>query len=172
MRAWRNAVAVITIIGLVVFAGVYLFINRQQSPAKIENRIPLLRKLVAEQQQESAQAVTKYLPKNEARINDLGISVAELLRQLPAVVPIEVGVQSAQPTCRIVHLLDRHFVPKDLYAIDMNNAYGRELSAEEIDQLHQELLLEVEAIQFEQMALLRCLIKHHSLKRIFSEGLS
>jgi hypothetical protein len=54
----------------------------------------------------------------------------------------------------------------------MKNAHGRELSAEEIDRLHEELLLEVEAVQLEQMALLRCLIKHHGLKRIFSEGLA
>jgi hypothetical protein len=31
-------------------------------------------------------------------------------------------------------LRDWHFVPKDLYAIDLKNAKGRELSAEEIDQ--------------------------------------
>ena len=33
-------------------------------------------------------------------------------------------------------------------------------------------LLEVEAVQLEQMALLRCLIKHHGLKRLYCEGLT
>jgi hypothetical protein len=54
----------------------------------------------------------------------------------------------------------------------VKTAHGRELTTEEIDRLHEELLLEVEAVQLEEMALLRCLIKHHGLKRIFSEGLT
>src|SRR6185437_13734048 len=74
--------------------------------------------------------------------------------------------------CSIVHLRDWHYVPKDLYAIDLKNATGRELSQEEIDRLHRELLLEVEAVQLEEMALLRCLIKYHGLKRIYCEGLT
>jgi len=85
---------------------------------------------------------------------------------------VEVGVVAEKPRCRIVHLQDWHFVPKDLYAIDMKNVSGRELSEEQIDQLHHKLLLEVEAVQLEQMALLRYLIKHHGLKRIFCEGLT
>ena len=36
----------------------------------------------------------------------------------------------------------------------------------------EELLLEVEIVQIEQMAFLRCLIKHHSLRRIYAEGLT
>jgi hypothetical protein len=83
-----------------------------------------------------------------------------------------IGVKADKPTHRIVHLRDWHFVPKDSYAIDMKDATGKELTTEEIDRLHEELLLEVEAVQLEQMALLRCLIKHHGLKRIFSEGLA
>ena len=35
--------------------------------------------------------------------------------------------------------------------------------------MHRELLLEVEAVQAEQLALLRCLIRHHGLRRIFCE---
>src|SRR5437899_3924586 len=54
----------------------------------------------------------------------------------------------------------------------MKQAHGRELTVPETDQLHHELLLEVELVQFEQMALLRCLITHHGLKKVFSEGFS
>src|SRR5208283_4725144 len=73
---------------------------------------------------------------------------------------------------RIVHLRDWHFVPKDLYALDMRDSHGRTLSTDEIDRLHEELLLEVEAVQLEQMSLLRCLIRHHGLRTVFCEGLT
>jgi hypothetical protein len=54
----------------------------------------------------------------------------------------------------------------------MKAAYGRELPDEEIDRLYQEHLLEMELVQVEQMAILRSLIKHHGLKKVFSEGLA
>ena len=116
--------------------------------------------------------VGQGLPANKTRIDDLDAEVVDLLRQLPGIVHVEIAVAAAKPKYRIVHLRDYHFVTKDLYALDMKQAHGRELTDDESDQLHQELLLEVELVQIEQMALLRCLIKHHGLKRIFSEGFS
>jgi hypothetical protein len=127
--------------------------NSQRPPFKTDNRIPKLKKLVADQEAESAQAVVKYHPKNQARIDDLGISAADLLRQLPGVVQVDITVSANHRTHRIVHLQDWHFVPRDIYAIDLKSAHGRGLSSEEIDDLHQELLLKVEAVQLEQMAL-------------------
>jgi len=170
----RKGAVLVTAVG-VLAAGLVLYFHRNnapQPPAKIDDRIPLLTKLVAEQEVESAEAVANYCPKTPARIDDLTASAADLLRQLPGAVQVEVSDSAEKPTCRIVHLRDWHFVPKDLYALDLKNAHVRELSEQEIDRLHQELLLEVEAVQFEQMALLRCLIKHHGLKRIYSEGLT
>lgn len=143
-------------------------------PASVttEDRIPQLTKLVADQEEESSHAVATYRPTTLARIDDSGTVVVDLLRGLPGVVRVEVGVRADQPTCRIVHLRDWHFVPKDLYALDMKTATGRELTDDEIDRLHRELLLQVEAVQLEQMALLRCLVKHHGLKRLHCEGLT
>lgn len=162
---------------LVLFVGiVFVYVNNQKPapsiPASTEDRCPKLKDLVARQQKESAQAVASYLPKNQIRVDDLDSHVADLLRQLPGVVEVEVAVAADKPTCRIVHLRDWHHVPKALFAIDMKQAHGRELTVEEIDRLHQELLLEVQAVQLEQIALLRCLIRHHGLKTIFSEGLT
>lgn len=136
------------------------------------DRIPNLKKQIAEQDAESAQAVAKYAPVTKHRIDDLRSPVVELLRSLPGVVQVEVGVVAKNPTSRIIHLRDWHLVPKELYALDMKNVYGRELTADEIDWLHQELLLEVELVQIEQMAVLCCLIRHHGLKKVFSEGFS
>src|SRR5438132_1022991 len=49
--------------------------TRQQQP--IVDRRPDLRRLVAEQEAESAQAVVKYQPKTQDRIDDLDISVVD-----------------------------------------------------------------------------------------------
>jgi hypothetical protein len=136
------------------------------------DRISQLTKLVADQEVESAQAVASYMPKTVGRIDDLDSKVVELLRQLPGVAGVEVGVQADKPTCRIVHLRDWHFVPRELFAIELQQTIGREATAEEIEQQHQEHLLEVDAVQLEQMALLRCLIRHHGLKHIYCEGLT
>jgi hypothetical protein len=38
--------------------------------------------------------------------------------------------------------------------------------------MYEEHLLEVELVQVEQLAVLRCLIKHRGLKKVFSEGLA
>ena len=173
----RAVVPLVVLVGIIAIA-VYFPLNNQrrrepeQPPVTIENRIPKLKMQIAEQEKESAQAVVKYASTTKTRIDDLDSPVVDLLRQLPGVVQVDVGVAAKKPTSRIVHLLDWHSVPKELYAIDMKQAHGRELTAEEIDQIHQELFLEVELVQLEQMAILRCLIKHHGLKRVFSEGFS
>lgn len=141
-------------------------------PVTTEDRILKLKKQIAEQEVESSEAVAKYAPTIKTRIDDLDSPVVQLLRGLPGGVQVEVGVEAKKPTSRIIHLRDWHFVPRELYALDMKEAYGRELTDDEIDRLHQELLLEVEFIQIEQMAVLRCLIQHHGLKKVFCEGFS
>jgi uncharacterized lipoprotein YajG len=102
---------------------VVLYDNRQNSspprftspaPFKNENRIRQLTNLVADQDQRSGQAVANYRPRNQPRLDDLDIDAADLLRQLPGVVQVEVRLQVEEPACRIVHLRDWHFVPKAL----------------------------------------------------------
>jgi len=82
------------------------------------------------------------------------------------------GDLSEKPTGRIIHLRDLHVVAKPLVALDMSQAYSRELSPAEVDDLFEQHLLEVELVQTEQMSILRCLIRHHGLRRVFAEGLS
>lgn len=171
----RKAVGILfVVIGAVALAFFLKGNSRTATPplAAIENRIPALKKRLAEREKEIGQAVAAYSPKANFRIDDLSVPAAETLRGLPSVVQVEVLVKADKPTGRIIHLRDWHYVPKDLYALDMRQAHGRELSQQELDQLHQELLLEAEVVQLEQMALLRCLSKHYRLKRVFSEGFS
>jgi hypothetical protein len=134
--------------------------------AKDQALIPSSMKAVADQESKAA------LPLIQARIDDLGTSPVDLLRHLPGVVQVEVGVPSEKPTCRVVHLRDWHFVPRNLFAIDIENATHRQLTTDEIDRQYQEFLEQVDAVQLEQMELLRCLIKGHGLKHIYLEGLT
>jgi hypothetical protein len=67
-----------------------------------------------------------------------------------------------RPARRIIHLRDLHFVPRDLFAIDVRQAAGRPLSDAEVDRLYEKHLLETEVVQIEQMVLLRCLARHHA----------
>jgi len=151
---------------------VYLTRNRQHPHQPIVDHQRDLRKLIAEQEVESARGVANYQPKATPRIDDLAISAADILRALPGVVQVEVLVKVEKPTSRIIQLRDWHFVPKELLAIDLAEAHGRPLTQDEIDVLYEQHLLEVELVQLEQLAVLRCLIKHHGLKRVFAEGFS
>lgn len=171
----RKAVGILVVLIGAVALAFFLKGNSRTvtpTPTAIENRIPTLKKRLAEQEKEVERAVAAYSPKPNSRIDDLSVPAAETLRGLPGVVQVEVLIKADKPTGRIIHLRDWHFVPKDLYALDMKQAHGRELTERELDQLHQELLLDAEIVQLEQMALLRCLIKHHGLKRVHSEGFS
>lgn len=171
-RSWVGLM-MLGLLALAVLASHFLRTSTEQpANAKIKNRLPELRSLVEQQEKESAEAVAAFAPKSLSRLDDLTISAEAILRQLPGVVKVEVTVRAEKPTHRIIHLGDWHFVPKDLYAIDLRDSAGRPLTDEEVDRLHEELCLEVEAIQLEQLAMLRCLVKHHGLKRIFCEGLT
>lgn len=146
--------------------------SRPIDDSKAGSRLPQLKASVEQQKRESGEAVPSYLPKTTVRLDDLAAPTAEILRQLPGISKVETAVRVGKPTHRIVHLRDWHFVPRNLYAIDVRNASNRPLSEEAIDRLYEAFLLEVEAVQLEQMALLRCLIQHHGLRRILCEGLT
>lgn len=106
------------------------------------------------------------------RLDDLTVSVVEALKRLPDVVEVELKVPIEKPAQRIIHLRDWHFITRDAFGIDAQNTSETELTEEEISHLYGHFLLQVDAIQTEQLAILRRLIKDHGLKRIFVEGLS
>ncbi len=170
----KRAVLFLALAGCAAVAtGWWLESRRSPQPQsdEIGVRIPELNRLVAEEEAKAPKVVADYTPGTSSRIDDLSAPAACLLRQLPGVVEVDAR-PTKNATHRLVHLRDWHFVPKDLYALDMKAAYKRPLSDREIDLLHEELLLEVELVQIEQMTLLRCLIKHHGLRRVFCEGFS
>lgn len=167
----RDATICVALTGIVPVA-LLVCLPQSLRQLPIEDRRAELRRLIAEQEAESAQAVAAYAPKAHAQVTDLDSPAAGILRSLPGVVQVEVCVRAEKPTYRIIHLRDWHFVPKELFVVDMADAHRRQLSEDEIDILHEQHLLEVELVQLEQMAVLRCLIRHHGLQRVFCEGFS
>lgn len=73
---------------------------------------------------------------------------------------------------QIVHLLDWHFVPEADFAADLRDQSSEPISDEDIAELYEEFLAEVEAVQQEQMAILRVLIREHGLQAVYKEGLT
>jgi hypothetical protein len=64
------------------------------------------------------------------------------------------------------------YVPPELFALDIRQHLGKTVSDEAIEKLYEKFLLEVELVQIEQVAILRCLVKHHGLRRVLTEGLT
>lgn len=137
-----------------------------------EGRLAELRTLVEQDRLAADDGLRRYAPRSKAHVDDLAADLCDILRQVPGVAGVESLVRPDKPTHRIVHLRDWRFVPKDLYAADLRAAAQHPLSDDEIDLRHAELSLEVELVQLEQLALLRCLIRHHGLKDVFAEGLT
>jgi hypothetical protein len=146
--------------------------SRAPESPPAEERLSRLEGEAERQRDASAKAAADYAPKVPGRLDDLTAPAADLLRQLPGVVEVEALVSPARPTRRIIHLRDWHFVPEELYALDLRRAAGRPVPEEQVKPRYREFLLEVELVQLEQAALLKCLSRHHGLRRVLFEGLT
>jgi hypothetical protein len=141
------------------------------SPKSIDS-IQRITEQVEQERQSSAAAVEAYVPKVKGSINEPSSPAAEILRHLPGVAGVEVLVAAPNPTHCIIHLRDWHFVPKELFALEARHSAGRPLSDEEVNSLYEQNLLDVELVQIEQEAILRCLVRHHELRSVLVEGLT
>jgi hypothetical protein len=135
-------------------------------------RIAKLQERIDQEKVAAKDAVSRYAPTAPGKIDNLTTPAAELLQSLPFVAAVEVAQRSRRPTCRIFQLRDYHFVPRDLFNMEVLALMGRTPSAEEGEHLYQEHLLQVELVQAQQTALLRCLAKHHGLKTVHIERLT
>lgn len=162
--------AILLLIGILsIGIAAYVFWNGE--PAN-EDGIEELQRQLEVQERQSEVELKAYVPKVRGRIDDLAVSAVHILRQLPGVMSVEVCRSAEPPQGRIIHLLDWHFVPQDLFAIDLRAAAKRSLSDAQLDHYYREHLLEVDLVQLEQLLVLRCLIKHHGLRRAHVEGLT
>jgi hypothetical protein len=93
---------------LAVAAGAWYWINWRKSSAlsSLRLRVADLRARVEKERAVAAEAVEKYRPQDTGRVDDLGRPVADLLRQLPGVVGVEVVPAKGKPARRLIHLRD------------------------------------------------------------------
>jgi hypothetical protein len=151
-------------------AGVVAVLWYLSEPAdsQIEVRFTNLQDVVGTQRDIYNKDVAEYVPKAKGRIDDLAVPAAEILRQLPGVARVDQPLKPSLVTKRLVQLRVFHFVPRERFEID-NRAAGKPLAETDIALRYQ---LQVELVQMEQVATLRCLIRHHGLKRVYIERLT
>jgi hypothetical protein len=133
---------------------VFLFVlaigcGRQAPPLSPENQL-------TRAQAKAVVAVKNYRPKVPIDVKDLAADVVPMLKQLPFVSRVE-RTGPANPTHRIIHLRDWHFVPEELAKVDGGEPFERQN-------------LRVEIVQTEHAAILRCLARHHGLRSVHVEG--
>jgi hypothetical protein len=117
-------------------------------------------------------AVKRYTPTIPRKIDDPSTPAADLLRGRPFVAATDVALRARRPAYRIIQVCDWHFVDPELFRLEMLATLRRTLTAEEGELMYQEHLLQVELVQVQQTALLRCLAKHHGLKTVHIERLT
>ena len=93
------------------------------------------------------------------------------LTKLPHVHSVTFSAKTATER-QIIHILDWHFVLQADFAADLRDQSSEPISDDEIQELYEEFLVEVEAVQQEQMAILRVLIRDHGVRAIYKEGLT
>jgi hypothetical protein len=138
---------------------------------KTQARIAKLKDRIGQEKAAAEDAVKRYAHSTPGRIDELTTPAADLLRGLPFVARVDVALRCRRPTCRVIQLRDYHFVPRDLFNMEVLALMSRTPTAEEAELLYQEHLLQVELVQVQQVAVLRCLIKHHGLKTVHIERL-
>jgi hypothetical protein len=135
-------------------------------------RIAKLKDRISQEKAAAEDAVSRYAPTTPGRIDELTTPAADLLGGLPFVAKVEVALRARRPACRIIQIRDYHFVPPDLFHQEIVAMTDRMPTVDEGGLLYQEHLLRVELVQVQQLALLRCLVKHHGLKTVHMERLT
>jgi hypothetical protein len=103
-------------------------------------RIANLKQRIADEKTAAEGAVNRYAPAAPGKIDDLTTPAADLLRGLPFVARVDVALRVRRPACRIIHIRDYHFVPPNLFNMEVLALMSRALTAEAAGLLYQEHL--------------------------------
>lgn len=68
----------------------------------------------------------------QGNIHRLSAPAKAILKQMPGVESVSVVVPASNPTNRIIHIADAHFVPLDLFRKDVRRLAGKPLPEAEI----------------------------------------
>src|SRR5438105_3528722 len=69
-----------------------------------------------ERETEAKKSERGYVPGAVGRIDDLTVSAAAILRQLPGVIDVQIHALDGPVTGRLIHLRDWHYVSRDFFA--------------------------------------------------------
>lgn len=117
-------------------------------------------------------AVSSSKSRVEQDVHRLEFPVERIFRNLHQVDSVRATRERPrQFTHRIIHIRNWHFLPKDLFAAEFRQINGAKSKQSTIDPRYEEFLSEVEAVQQEQIAMLRRLIQQHGLTVVYYEGL-
>lgn len=73
-----------------------------------------------------------------------------------------------KPTSYIIHILDWHYIPKEMFLADLRD----QGITDDLDAKYAKHLAAVENVQAEQMVLLRTLVEKHSVTEVYAEGVT
>ncbi len=121
---------------------------------------------------ESPGKVDGYKPENPASILDTKTDAVALLKGLPYVADVRSVFKAGQPKRRIIVFQNLHTTDRETFVADVEHERGRKITEREAILEYWYLLSEVETIQAEQMAALRCLVRHHGLTEAYQEGVA
>jgi hypothetical protein len=97
--------------------------------------------------------------------------VSTLPSLLPGVAEVRGDHPALAPTKRIIHVLDWHYLPRDLFAVDLR-AHNPGLSDAAAARAYRDHLDAAETVQGEQRELLAALAEVHGLRVVLVEGLT
>ena len=92
------------------------------------------------------------------------------LNTLSEVASVALPLDAPDPELTVIHLLDWHYIPRDLYEAELRTRAG-EVGEEQIESRYQRFVHEVAAVKGDQTAVLRHL-ERHGVRAVYQEGLT
>lgn len=99
-------------------------------------------------------------------------ATAAALREMPHVHRAETRLNNPDASCRIIHVMDWHFVGFEEFSADIRSQQGEPVEGDGIFELYKEHLDAVKAIQKEQVALLTAILDKLDVSAVFVEGMT
>lgn len=93
------------------------------------------------------------------------------LAQVEGVARVERAVPPGRPICRIIHIADYHFVPRDDLTAHLRDK-DPDVTDAHIDAEYQRMLTKVRRVQANQLRLISWLAKEHGVRVVHLEGLT
>ena len=95
----------------------------------------------------------------------------EQLEKFPKVKQVDAAGEKNAP-CQVIHLLNYHFVSRELFAADLEDRLQKRLSRIELNKEYRNFLDRVEEVQEDQIIVLRQLISDQGVKEVYYEGVT